>query len=158
MNMSSPLCFTLLSPRTCRIDLRCDWTNTAPRLRSFSALFGSEHVFPNHRFVGGGFFDAVRAASATAARFEIVEHSAFRSSLFGIGSGGDNDLVASALSLEHYRVPPAAAGCLLFPRTTSPIRLVNEYLRCSRRDGSQSEYRRLHLFPCRNGNRYFRFR
>ena len=37
MNMSPPLCFTILSPRTCRIDLRCDWTNTAPRLRSLSA-------------------------------------------------------------------------------------------------------------------------
>ena len=58
---------------------------------------GSEHVFPNHRFAGGGFFDAVRAAPATAASFEIVEHSAFRSSLFGIGSGGDNEYVASAL-------------------------------------------------------------
>src|SRR6266481_3223501 len=52
---------------------------------------GSEHVFPNHRFTSGGFFDAVRAAPATAASFEIVEHSAFRSSLFGIGSGGDNE-------------------------------------------------------------------
>ena len=58
---------------------------------------GSEHVFPNHRFVGGGFFDAVRAAPATAASFEIVERSAFRSSLFGVGSGGDNEYVASAL-------------------------------------------------------------
>jgi len=58
---------------------------------------GSDYAFPDCGSVGGGFFDAIRETPAAAAAFEIVEHSAFGSSLFGVGSGRDNEYVASAL-------------------------------------------------------------
>src|SRR2546422_10799346 len=104
---------------------------------------GSEHVFPNHRFVGGGFFDAVRAAPATAASFEIVEHSAFRSSLFGIGSGGDKNmsppLCFTILSPRTCRIDLRRDWTNTAPRLRSLTALfgserqgsVTGYLRCS---------------------------
>src|SRR5438309_10170309 len=58
---------------------------------------GSERVFPDRWFVGSGFLNSVRATPATTATFEIIEHSAFGRSLFGIGAEATMNYVASAL-------------------------------------------------------------
>ena len=76
---------------------------------------GSKHDLSDHRFVGGGIFNPVCAPPAVSASFEIIEHSAFRSSLSGVGRGGDSEFCR----LGSFRLILNAIFVRLFPSSPS---------------------------------------